>query len=234
MRLLPAIDLILFWGVIGTIGIAHALLLTSGTPWETTTWFYSVMWISSMIILMFCRILYQKKSQFDYDESLNVNKIVYVIGGVIAILFVSSFLVQAYTRSSIWVPQPHQTLSVGDMNLSAVVNDLFFTFALVANSEETLVLALTQVLRIKLSASSTSSYVPVLSIVAPRAGWAILHAYTSYVGPLMWILVLSAFVSGCIISWCAYNKSVKSFLVAVLIHALFNASIILASALNIL
>lgn len=235
MRKVPAIDLLLFWGLIGTIGVAHSLLLTSGTPWETTTWFYIVTWISAMIILLFCRVLYKEHEQLDYDEPVTQNKLVYLIGGLAATVFVASTIVRTFTRSSIWVPQPQMTLAIGSLNLTAVINDLFYQVALVANSEETMCLSLSQVLRRKFAYTSTKNrflIVP-LAIGIPRVGWAILHGYVSYVGPLMLILVVSAFISGCIISYCAYNKDVKSFLVAVFIHAAYNGLIILASALGL-
>lgn len=236
MRKVPAIDLILFWGILGTIGVAHSLLLTSGTPWENVSWFYIMMWVASMIILIFCRVLYKEQAQFDYDESLTQNKLFYVIGGLVATIFVSSILVRAYTRSSIWVPQPQMALSVGTLSLSAVVNDLFYQLALVSNSEETLCLSLSQVLRRKLAESLSlkhSFWVVSLAMVIPRVGWGILHAYVSYVGALMPILVISAIISGCIISYCAYNNKVKSFLVAVLIHFAFNASVVIANAFGL-
>lgn len=236
MQKVPAIDLILFWGLIGTIGVAHSLLLTSDTPWEATTWFYIVMWIASMVILIFCRVLYGEKDQFDYDESLTSEKLFYIIGGLAATIFASSILVRAYARSSIWVPQPGMSLAVGGLSLNEVVNDLFFQLSLVANSEETMVLSLSEVLRKKFAGTFSVKHAylaPLLAIVVPRAGWATLHAYISYVGPLMWILVLSAFISGCIISYCAYNKKVNSFLVALLIHFGFNASVIILSALGL-
>lgn len=226
--------MILFWGLIGTMGVAHSLLLTEGTPWEQTTWFYIVMWISSMIILLFCRFQYGERRQFDYDDRLTEDKLPYVVGGLVATLFLSSILVKAYTRSSIWVPQPHKTLTVGGMSLTAVVNDLFFTFALVANSEETLVLSLSQVVRRKLEQTVQLRRMAFpLSMAVPRAGWAVLHAYVSYTGALMPILVLSAFLSGLVISYCAYNRKTQSFLIAVTIHGLYNSIIIISNALGL-
>jgi hypothetical protein len=237
MHRVPSVDLILFWGLVGTIGVAHSLLLTSGTPWETTTWFYILMWATSMIILLFCWVRYKEKAQWDYDESLTQNKLLYVLGGLVATIFLSSVLVQAYTRSSIWVPQPHQTLDMGGLSLSEVINDLFYQLALVSNSEETMVLSMSQVIRRKLAESFSIKHAPYaagLSIAIPRAGWAVLHAYVSYVGPLMPILVISAFISGLIISYCAYNRQVKSFLAATLIHFGFNASVVVANALGLM
>lgn len=237
----PSIDLILFWVMIGSLGVAHSLLLTSGTPWESTTWFYIMMWVCSMVGIILCWVFYKEEAQFDYNEPLNRDKMFYVLGGVATTLFVSSILVRIYTRSSIWVPQPNMTLAIGDFNVSAVVNDLFFQLALVANSEETCNLAMMQVIRRKLTvslptkyASGKSNLVEGLSIALPRAGWAVLHAYVSYIGPLMPLLVASAFISGLIISWCAYNNKVRSFLVAVLIHFGFNAIVVVASALGLM
>jgi hypothetical protein len=229
MPKVPAIDLILFWGIVGTIGAAHSLLLTSGTPWETTSWFYIVTWISAMVILLWCRVLYGETQQISYDQPLSQNKLLYVGGGLVAVLFASSILVRSYTRSSIWVPQPHMTLALGTLSLSSVVNDMFYQIALVSNSEETMCLSLSQVLRRRLS---QYKYGAIAAIAIPRVGWSLLHAYISYTGPLMPILVLSAFVSGCIISYCAYNKNAKCFLIALLIHALFNIAIVLISALG--
>lgn len=235
MRKIPAVDLMLFWGIIGTIGVAHSLLLTSGTPWETTTWFYIIMWLASMVILLYCRLLYKEEGQFDYDEDLSHSKLGYVVAGVITTIVCSSVLIRAYTSNSIWVPQPNMTLGIGTMSLSAVVNDLLYQLALVANSEETMVLSLSQVVRKKLIHSNINSRIIVpAAIIIPRIGWGSLHAYVSYVGELQLILVVSAIVSGCIISYCAYNKQVRAFLAAVLIHFGFNASVVLAKALGLM
>jgi len=115
----PSVDLMLFWGVIGTIGVAHSLLLTGGTPWETTTWFYIVMWLASMVILVYARVLWGEKEQFDYDEPLTYRKLGFVFGGLAACVFVSSVLIRTYTSNAIWVPQPQMTLGIGTLSLSA-------------------------------------------------------------------------------------------------------------------
>lgn len=230
---LTSVDLILFQGIIGTIGVAHSLLLTSGTVWESTTWFYVVTWASSLVILLWCWVRYKEEGQFKYDEPLTQDKLYFVFGGIIVTVLLSAILVRAYTKSSIWVPQPQMTLTVGSLSLSAVVNDLFYQLALVSNSEEILNLSMSQIVRRKLVESIPLKFgtlVPILSILIPRCGWGVLHAYRAYVGPLQPILVLSAIISGCVISYCAYNKKVNCFLVALLIHFGFNASVVLANA----
>lgn len=235
MRKVPGIDLMLFWGIIGTIGVAHSLLLTMGTDWETTTWFYIIMWLASMVILLYCRILYKEEEQFDYDESLSHKKLGYVIAGVITTIVSASLLVRAYTSNSIWVPQPNMALGIGTISLSAVVNDLLYQLALVSNSEETMVLTLSQVVRKKLAFSGINKvFVKPAAIIIPRIGWGVLHAYVSYVGELQLILVTSAIVSGCVISWFAYKDDVRAFLAAVLIHFGFNATVVIAKALGLL
>lgn len=236
MRKLGIVYLLLFEGIIGTIGVAHSLLLTQGTPWESTTWFYIMMWVSSMIILLWSWVRYREVQQFDYDEGLTQNKLYYVLAGFGAMLFLSSFLVSSYTRSSIWVPQPQMTLAIGGLGLSAVINDLLYQLALVSNSEETLVLGIMQSLRPWLATIKRIplSWVSHLALIFPRIGWGILHAYVSYTGPLQWILVFSAIVSGCIMSYIAYYKRLKveSLLAAVMMHFLFNGSMVILSALQ--
>jgi hypothetical protein len=232
-----SIDLLMFWGLIGTIGVAHSLLLTGGTPWETTTWFYIGIWLSSMMILLWCWVRYGQVHQFDYDEGLNQNKLFYILGGLVAVIFVASALVQSFTKSSIWVPRPQQTLSVGGLGLSSLVNDIYYQLGLVCNAEETMVLAAGQVIRRRLAGSFPLRRAWAgagLAVVVPRAGWAVLHAYVSYTGAMMPILVTSAFVSGLIISYAAYNEKVRSLLVAILIHFLFNASVIFADSLGLM
>jgi uncharacterized membrane protein SpoIIM required for sporulation len=124
------------------------------------------------------------------------------------------------------------------------MNDLFFQLSLICPSEEMMVLALSQVLRRRWAHSlplttrvfgyniKLRHLAPAFAVMVPRAGWATLHAYISYTGPLLTVLVLvvSAFISGCIISYAAYNKKVESLLVAILIHFIFNASVIFSSA----
>ena len=230
------VNLLLFWGIIGTIGVAHSLLLTNDTPWENVTYFYIVTWATSSIILLACWVRFKEQDQFDYDDPLHSSKLFYIVGGVIATFFISIVLVQSYTRSSIWVPQPQQTLAISGLSLSSVVNDLFYQLALVSNSEETMVLASSQVIRKKLATSLPGAYqyltVP-LAVVLPRVGWGTLHAYVAYVGPLQWLLVASAIISGIVISYCAYNRKVESFLVAVMIHFLFNASVVIGAAFGL-
>jgi hypothetical protein len=234
---LPSVDLMLFWGLIGTMGVAHSLLLTSGTPWESVTWFYITMWLSSMVILIFAWMRYREEDQFDYDEGLNQRKLGYIIMGITVTLFLAALLVKIYTSttsSSIWVPQPQATLAIAGLSLSAVINDLFYQLALVSNSEETMVLALSQVIRRKLTESTKLSDVQVrgASIAIPRAGWATLHAYLSYTGEMMPILVVSAFISGVVMSVIAYHPKVRSFLAAVLIHFGFNGTLVVLRALG--
>lgn len=190
-----------------------------------------------MVILLFCRFTYGEKEQFDYDDDLTSSKLLYVLGGLVATFVISIVMVQSFTRSSIWVPQPQQTLAVAGMNLSAVINDLFYQLALVANSEETMVLSLQQVMHKKFATSFSSKYrylVAPLAVVLPRMGWGTLHAYVAYVGSLQWILVASAIISGIVISYMAYNKNVKSFLAALLIHFGFNAIVVVTSALGVI
>lgn len=241
MRRLASTDLLLYWGLIGTIGVAHSLLLTNGTPWEDTTWFFIIMWACSLIIMLFCWVKYKEVGQFDYDEPLTMDKLYYVIGGFVATFIVSVLIVKVATAglgtASIWVPQPHLSLSVSGMDLSTIVNDLFYQLALVSNSEESMVLAFSLVLKRKFMESLPRKWLYAasgLAMATPRAGWAILHAYQSYMGPMMPVLVLTAFISGLIISWCAYNKKVNSFLVAMLIHFAFNAAVILSTTFGLI
>jgi membrane protease YdiL (CAAX protease family) len=228
-----AVDYVLFQGLIGTMGVAHSLLLTSGTPWETVSWFYIVMWLASMVILILCRLFYHDVDQFEYWKPLSQSKLFYVLGGFLAVLFVSSILLRAFTKSSasIWVPQPQMALAIGTLSLSSIMNDLFFQVALVCNSEETLILAFSQIVRKKVATTSYFKYAVPIAIGIPRAGWALLHAYVSYTGALMPILVLSAFISGVIMSYAFYKT--KSFMVALLIHFGFNGAIVILNAIGV-
>jgi hypothetical protein len=231
---LKAVDLILFWGIFGTVGVIHSLLLTNGTPWESVSYFYIITWIAALAVLAMC-LIFWGTNVLNFYEPLNRSKLWYVLGGFVAILFISSILVRVFTKSSIWVPQPRMSLTIGQLSLNDVVNDLYYQLGLVCNSEETSMLALMLILKKYFETSQHATLKKgafYSAIILTRAGWATLHAYISYTGALMPILVASAFISGCIMSWCAYNGKVKCFLVAVLIHFAFNGTMVILGALG--
>ena len=218
------VDLLFFWGVLGTLGVAHSLLLTINTAWQPVTLVYILMWLCSLVTLAWCRMYYGEAGLIDYDEPLTKSKLIYIPGALAAIMIVNAVLLAGYARSSIWVPQPRMALQMSALSLNELVNDVFYQLGLVANAEETMCLALSQILMVRLS---NHTFKRQAALYLPRVGWGILHAYQSYTGPLMPIMVLAATISGCIISYAAYNGKTKCFLIAVLTHFIYNTIVIL-------
>ncbi|MCJ7793738.1 CPBP family glutamic-type intramembrane protease, partial [Candidatus Bathyarchaeota archaeon] len=99
---------------------------------------------------------------------------------------------------------------------------VFMQLAMVANSEETLKLSMSNVLDIGIGKKMLGK---ILATVVPIAVWAILHAYVSYTGALVPILILSAFAAGLII-WFVEWKT-QSVLCAILVHAFYNCFVVL-------
>jgi hypothetical protein len=226
MAKLSVILFILFEAIIGTIGVAHALLLTGSTPWQNTSYFYIVLWVTSFSILIAELVVLGSENQFGYMGSLGRGNWLYPVAGTAVIICLASIatyiLTAGVAQSAIYVPQPHLGLAVAGVDLNSVLNDIFYQGFLVANSEETLCLALSNGLYALFAAKKLGAGAPILAVGLTRTGWGILHAYTAYTGPYTFWLVLIAIASGCIISFMAYNSRVQSFIAAWLQHFGYN------------
>lgn len=230
---------ILFEAIIGTIGVAHSLLLTNGTPWQNTSYFYIVLWVSSFAILLTCYIFLGTDNQFGFTGfPLNKGNWLYVVGGTAAMIVLASVMTGiasgGMSQSSLYVPQPHLGLAIGGVDLNSVVNDLFYQLFLVANTEEILCLALSQAFRAYFGITRFKGVAAILGIIVPRGGWGVLHAYVNYAGPMMWLMIGTAIGSGLIMSYCAYNEKVQSLIAAVLQHFGFNSFVVVVPMIKAL
>ena len=212
-------DLTIFFVATGLAAV-HFLLKTQGTPLEPVTWIYILMWTMSLVLLLWLKVYGGERDDLvDYDENLKRDHLPFLFGAVAAIVVVSSLFVSGFAQSAIYVPRPGLALNVAD-RAAAVMDDLLYNFVLVAPAEE----------NIKLVAIITlyrKTENELLSVGLPVGFWALLHGYVAYVGPYMWILILSAFISGLILyGLLKYTRSLEN---AILAHGCFNSFVILSS-----
>jgi len=215
-------DLLVF-NVVTSLAAVHFLLKTKGTVLEAATWLYVLIWILSMVMLLWLRVYGGSSGEegdvVDYDENLSRQHLPVIFGAVAAIAVVSSLMVSTYTRSSLYIPRPGQVLSEMPFS-SGVLDDLLYNFVLVAPAEETVklmgILALYRKFRNEL-----------LSVALPVGFWAALHAYHAYLGELMPVLVVSAFLGGLILY--AVLKITNSLENAIIAHGLYNSLVVLTS-----
>ena len=108
---------------------------------------------------------------------------------------------------------------------AAVLDDLLYNFVLVAPAEENIKLVTTLALWRKFKNEF-------LAIGLPIGVWATLHAYQSYLGALMPVLVVSAFVSGLVLfAVLKYTNSLEN---AILSHGLYNSLVVVATAFHLI
>jgi len=210
--------------VITGLAVIHFLLKTKGTPLETATWFYAMTWLISLIMLLWIQMYQGHPSSSgvtDYDENLRRKDLPWLFGGLAGMVIVSSVLVAGFTRSALCVPRPGAVLSAAaPMSTAALTDDLLYNFVLVAPAEETMKLMSI----LALYGKTRNKW---LSVAFPVGIWAVLHGYFAYVGPLMLVLIASAFISGLILY--VVMQQTSSLLNAVLCHACFNSLVILFS-----
>lgn len=162
-----------------------------------------------------------------YSEELEGFSFVLIMLGVVGCLFISSFLISNFVGqnlTSIIVPTPKMALQVGAIALPPFWSDVLFTLTLVAPAEECSKLVTTLGFYVWLKDVLGKSAAGVIAIVVPIATWAALHMYVSYHGQYMLVYAGSAFISGLLIFYVM--KKTKSLLAAVLVHSLYNISIL--------
>lgn len=213
-------DLIIFNAVTGLAAV-HFLIKTRGTPMEQPTWVYLLMWIMSLVLLLWLRLYHGEKGDLtDYDENLRREHLPLLLGSVVALIVINSIAVGGFFRNALYIPRPGLALNLNQLNLASLVDDLLYNFVLVGPAEESMKLMgmLTLYQKTKNAA---------LSVGLPVGVWAILHAYQTYVGELMPALVLGAFVSGLVLfAVLKYTDSLENAIIA---HGLYNSVIVLSS-----
>jgi len=215
-------DLLLFY-VFTALAAIHYLLKTQGTPLETATWTFLLMWILSMVLLLWLRMYGgERRDPVDYDEDLKREHLPVMIGSIVAIVIIASLIVSMSSgiKSAIIVPRPGAMLSGIPTSTSALIDDLLYNFVLVAPAEETMKL-------MGIIALYRKTHNEALSVAFPVGVWATFHGYYSYVGPLMWPLIIAAFVAGIILY--LNLKYTKSLLNAIISHGLYNVLVVVFS-----
>jgi len=218
-------DLIIFNVLVGLVGI-NFLIKTTGTYLWNTTLVYMTIWIMSLILLLWLRFYGGEKGDVvDYDENLERAHLPIIGIAITGMVIVSSVLVSGFgfAQSAIYMPRPGLALNLGQLNTAGLIDDLLYNMVLVAPAEESMKLVGILALYRK------TGNAPV-SVAAPVGFWAVLHTYLSYNGPMMWVLVLSAFISGIILF--AVLKFTSSLLNAQIAHSGYNSIVILASLLR--
>jgi len=227
-------DFILFECLTAPV-MAHAMLAGMGTAAQTQVLFYAVLLIMNLICLLIIFVNYKEQFQLvDYNESLNRDNFLYVLGGVVGVLVASTLLSRPYgVNSALYVPLFAEALPLF-ANLPQIATQILYNFALVANSEETTKLVGHNALYMALVSHFPESekYAKYVSVVVPVGFWSCLHAYVAYVGPMMWQLVAAAFFSGLIIF--AVMWKTRSLLAAITVHGLYNVIVMTASTLGLL
>ena len=221
-------DLTIF-NVLTGLAAVHFLLKTKGTVMEGATWMYVLMWVLSVVMLLWLRVYGGRSGEqgdlVDYDENLEAHHFPILIGSVVVIILLSSLVVSSFTKSSIYIPLPSALLSEAPGSTAAVLDDLLYNFVLVAPAEENIKLMTTLALWRKFKNE-------ILAICLPIGVWAALHAYQAYLGALMPVLVISAFVSRLVLfAVLKYTSSLEN---AILSHGLYNSLVVVASAFHLI
>ena len=218
-------DLLIFNVAAGMAAI-HFMLSTSGTPLERVTWTYIIMWLVSLILLIWLRLYGGERGDLvDYDENLKRRHLPLVFGSVAAISILCNLAVSGVsTAGAIYVPQPSFAWSMPQeaSRISAVANDLLYNFVLVANAEENMKLAAALAIYRK-------THNKWLSVLLPVGFWAFLHAYQAYTGPYLWIMIAAAFASGLILF--KLLETTRSLENAIIAHGIYNSTVVLARLL---
>lgn len=218
-------DLIAFNVLIGLAAV-HFLVEEEGTYLWNTTLAYVIIWIMSLILLLWLRFYGGERGDIvDYDENLARDQLPIVGVAIAVMVVVSSVLISGFglVRSALYVPQPAAALNLGQSNTVSILDDLLYNIVLVAPAEESLKL-------VGILALYRKTQNELISIIVPVGFWAVLHAYQSYMGPSMPIMVISAFVSGIILFLVL--KYTRSLLNAQFAHSGYNGIIVLASLLH--
>jgi membrane protease YdiL (CAAX protease family) len=218
-------DLLLFF-VFTALAAIHYLLKTKGTPLEAPTWLFLLMWVLSMVMLIWLRLYGgEREDAVDYDEDLNRRHLPVLVAAIAGIIVVASVIVSisGLVQSALVVPRPGAVLSQMPASAPAIIDDLLYNFVLVAPAEETMKL-------MGIIALYRKTRNEPLSVSVPVGIWSAFHGYYSYVGQLMWPLIAAAFAAGFILYLSM--KHTRSLLNAIIVHGSYNCLVILESLLG--
>ncbi|MDH5689925.1 MAG: CPBP family intramembrane metalloprotease [Candidatus Bathyarchaeota archaeon] len=229
-------DFVLFECLASLIA-AHALLSTSGTPMRDEVIFYLVLLLMNFMSLILIRQHYQEQGQLlDYNENLTDKALSYILLGTTGVFFFSVIISRPWTSSVIHVPTFAVTLST--FNLESFCFALLYNFGLIANAEETTKLVGHNTIYMYLQSqwhakwAEREKWAKGIAATVPVLFWASLHAYIAYIGPILWQLVLAAFVAGLIMFYVIWKT--MSLLAAIAVHGLYNVIVLTAYGMGLL
>jgi len=210
------LKLLILFNVVTLLVAVHYLLLTFDTPMFATTLFYIVMWIVSVVMLIWIRMYYGEVKWLDYDEDPTRKHFTTWLGGLAGVIVAASVVPRIFQGlgTAIYVPP----LAGAPLDVWSLASGLLFTICLTANAEETF----KTVAHTAIYQATRNEW---FAILLPIAVWSLAHAYLAYTGALQVPLVLAAFVSGIVLFFTL--KHSKSLLLTVLVHSGYNALVIL-------
>lgn len=202
-----------------------ASFLLTGYP---ETQFYVSLLMVSLVVIVWFRQYYQEPHQIvDYDENLDLYGMLYVAGGLAAIILVQSLLIRSISKSLIYVPSVQLGLEFGQLIIPKFWADILFQWTLVATSEECVKLVVMLALFLWLKDRVGKTPAEIVAVGSAVGGWAFLHTFRNpdYQSQFGMVMVLGAFLAGLVMF--LVMKRTKSLLASILIHSCYNCFVIL-------
>jgi hypothetical protein len=216
---------------------AHAWLqaaASGNSAMQTQVIFYTILlslnWIALILIFMHYK---DTRNLVNYVENLSGKDGITILLAIIGVFVFAAIISRPWTTTAIYVPTFAQIdLDFVHFDFTIFIMTVLTNFALVANSEETTKLIGHNALYLYLSSRypEYDKYDKWASVLAPVTFWSTLHAYVAYVGPLVWQLVLAAWVAGLIIFAVLWKT--QSLLAAVTVHGTYNVIVITATGMG--
>ena len=217
------------------IVVIHYSTKTQGTPLAGMINFFTLVWIVSTFGLIGVKVLVpEKKEVADYDENLRRSHLDYLIGGIVAVELVAVVFAVIGTLLD---PQstataPLAAMYVPRMSVSPTLfrfyDDILVNFALVSTAEENIKTLAKKLLQLKFAQPGLID--DTMTTMIPVAFWSMLHgyhAYTTYSGFVMWMMIGAAFFAGILMMYITLKT--KCIINAYIIHGSHNSLVVLAS-----
>lgn len=224
MKLFLAV-IVIMWGALLLDG-----LLTYGTPGISQVVIYVLVASAGSLCLLFRRLLVHEKEWLGWEEnpgSKNATAL-YWLGGL-ATVFSCAHLIPALLtgigfRAALFIPSPNILAATFPFS-EATLLDLFFNATVVGIAEAMVVLAFINAL----VTEKSSNLVKFGTATLINGFISAAHGYLAYVGPLMWVGIVTAFAAFMamfIIQW-----KTRSLVLVAYIHSSFNCLTILIAVL---
>jgi hypothetical protein len=227
---------ILFESLAGYI-TAHTWLVAASSGdavAQTQVIFYTILLALNWISLILIYVMYKgTRNLVNYMENLTHSAFLYILVAIVGVFIFAAVISRPWKTTAIYVPSFAQiNLSFTNFDFGVFIMAILTNFALVANSEETTKLIGHNALYLYLMSKYPESpkMATGLSVLAPITFWSLLHAYIAYTGPLIWQLVLAAWVAGMIIFAVLWKT--QSLLAAITVHGSYNVIVVTATGMG--